>query len=736
MRNFYLSALFLFSSLLAFGQCQKPEVTWWHFYNDTSCVLQFNNPSGAPHVFLRTRSNMDYDNIPNFSLENTQLIPSNPGMNIDTVYINRFSNDTVSYVAHGIYYGFTLYWGSLSTICASGDTSESFDFTFSPHSIENTTGPVCNIEMDHPPVFLPDGQGVSETDSIYVSGVPGELVSDSLTLTIEIGHTFDGDLSISLESPSGTVVELLPNNQAFGAHHNLSIILNDAFEPLQPSTAGSYYIQGLYQPDNPLSAFAGEPLQGYWKLKVQDNWPIDNGDIYTWCLSNGFPSALNDVLSGTVYADVNNNGSLDNSSDMELPYSIVSNSGDPISHPANNNGVYFNYNIPEIGQLTVTNVLPYLSQVPNPTPYNLNNSSHQNIRMVYNTNGADLSVVITSIQNFSTHLLYYFIHCKNAGNQCTSASISLNFNSDLTFNSTTLPNENIADTTLTSSLGNMCPGDVADYQVTFHINPLSNGNTLTAVANATISGDSEIYPDNNSDSDVNLIYTPYDPNYIAVDRDSVLPDFITSQHYLNYTIHFQNIGSGSANYVAITQYIDPATLDEYTMQFLNASSDSLTIQTSNTGEVRYIFNNINLASANTDSLQSQGFVKVAFIPKNNLIVGDQIKTSASIVFNSNDSVPTDTANTVIYQSSGLHMVRADYAMKLYPNPANNKVIIAVPQSMIGGKLEITNVEGKLMKTATVADIRTVLDLTDLANGFYIVRFEKQDIYAIQKLIKE
>ncbi len=96
---------------------------------------------------------------------------------------------------------------------------------------------------------IPDNNREGATSTFDVTGA-GTL--SALTLTVDITHTYRGDLSIRLVHPDGTVAELLTNS-------------NDGQDDLQAS-----YV---------VDAFLGKPAAGQYMLIVTDHAAIDTGTL-------------------------------------------------------------------------------------------------------------------------------------------------------------------------------------------------------------------------------------------------------------------------------------------------------------------------------------------------------------------------------------------------------------------------------------------------------------------------
>jgi subtilisin-like proprotein convertase family protein len=105
------------------------------------------------------------------------------------------------------------------------------------------------------PLAIPDNNTTGITSNLAVVG-NGTVATMSLSLNIT--HTFSGDLVVTLISPGGT--QLVVSNRAGGSVDNI-VISNLA-----------------------VTAFAGQTAAGTWKLKVQDLASIDTGSLVSWSL--------------------------------------------------------------------------------------------------------------------------------------------------------------------------------------------------------------------------------------------------------------------------------------------------------------------------------------------------------------------------------------------------------------------------------------------------------------------
>ena len=135
---------------------------------------------------------------------------------------------------------------------------------------------------------------------IAVSGFTGAL--GKVTLSMYLTHTFDGDLSISLISPDGTIVSLSSGNGGAGDNYgsscaNRTIFDDDAATSI---TAGSAPFVGTFKPEGNLALFngkSGAQVNGNWILRISDEAGLDVGNFFCTtlsisnvvCVNNGAP---------------------------------------------------------------------------------------------------------------------------------------------------------------------------------------------------------------------------------------------------------------------------------------------------------------------------------------------------------------------------------------------------------------------------------------------------------------
>lgn len=104
-----------------------------------------------------------------------------------------------------------------------------------------------------------------------------------LAVSLNITHTFQGDLDIDLSSPLGTTVVLTTDNG--GALDDVDVTFADYGQPI---TVGTDLSLGLVvQPEGPgaMADFSCELSGGDWSLQVVDDAGGDTGTLNQWCLN-------------------------------------------------------------------------------------------------------------------------------------------------------------------------------------------------------------------------------------------------------------------------------------------------------------------------------------------------------------------------------------------------------------------------------------------------------------------
>jgi hypothetical protein len=175
--------------------------------------------------------------------------------------------------------------------------------------------------------------------------------------------------------------------------------------------------------------------------------------------------------------------------------------------------------------------------------------------------------------------------------------------------------------------------------------------------------------------DCHLISGAYDPNEKSVQPSGVGPlHLVTPDDELDYIIRFQNTGNDTAFNVLIIDTLDANDLDIPSI-LPGSSSHPYAFSLIGNGVVKFAFDHIMLPDSNANESASHGFVKYKIRQKAGNAVGTVINNIASIYFDYNSPVSTDTAFVTIDQKSNIFpdvvypvMSQENYSIAVSPNP--------------------------------------------------------------------
>jgi subtilisin-like proprotein convertase family protein len=113
------------------------------------------------------------------------------------------------------------------------------------------------------PKAIPDNNLTGVTSLLPVANLTGTLVD--VNVSVNISHTYKGDLTVTLIHPDGTAVIL--HNKTGGSADNVNTTFDTVTAPAQP-----------------LTALNGKTPNGTWRLRMVDSAAQDLGSLLSWSL--------------------------------------------------------------------------------------------------------------------------------------------------------------------------------------------------------------------------------------------------------------------------------------------------------------------------------------------------------------------------------------------------------------------------------------------------------------------
>lgn len=460
------------------------------------------------------------------------------------------------------------------------------------------------------------------------------------------------------------------------------------------------------------------------------------------------PPECSDKIELVAFIDQNGNGIKDNS-EVNFTYgsftSLLNNTGNTttISSPNGNYTLYDSnpINVYDLGFQIHTEYAPY---------YTLGTVNYNDINIPFSsgtqtlyfpvtlTQGFnDVSISITPMSSPRPGLSYINkIVYKNLG--VTSTDGTLTFNKDAAVSIS-----NISQTgTITSTNGfsynfvNLSPYETRYIYVTMSVpsiptvsigDLLTNNASIIAVAN-------DINLNNNNCTNTQLVTASYDPNdKMEAHGEKIQFNQFTQNDYLYYTIRFQNNGTANAINVRIEDFLD-SRIDEQTIRVLDASHNYIMEQVNN--KITWKFNYIQLPSYLENFELSKGFVTFKVKLKPGFSVGDIIPNTASIYFDTNPAIVTNTFQTE-FVAALANTTFDNENFVIYPNPASSLIQISLQ-----GKLDnIQNIVIYDMLGKSIKNIKNItsneinVDVTNLSKGIYLVEITTEsNLKTTKKLV--
>lgn len=231
--------------------------------------------------------NVEYYELQLSTDENFTSIVSTVSTTFNSIDIHDLSPDTIYYWrVRGI------------NSCGSGDYDSVYSFQVT--ATECTTLTATDL-----PKPISDSRISTVRSQINFEQ---DLPISSISVAVKINHTWIPDISVSLISPSGTIVQLL--NYSCGNYDaDIDAVFSDDGVALNCSSSGTA-VSGTVIPISPLSLLKGESSKGIWTLEVKDAAELDGGSIEAF--------SINACFQGTIRPDADGDGVFDDGDDLCL----------------------------------------------------------------------------------------------------------------------------------------------------------------------------------------------------------------------------------------------------------------------------------------------------------------------------------------------------------------------------------------------------------------------------------
>jgi Leucine-rich repeat (LRR) protein len=497
---------------------------------------------------------------------------------------------------------------------------------------------------------------------------------------------------------------------------------------------------GLYFSDNPNLSFicADEGQITHVQDKISE-YGYSDCHVNSYCSFS--PGGTFYTIQGNNRYDEDNNGC--SVADQQYPNLKlqIANGTNTVNMVCNESGAY-HYDV-QSGTYSITPVLEnpsYFTVSPSNATVTFPTQASpftQNFCITPNGSHPDLEISLLPIEvsRPGFDAIYKIIY-KNKGNITQSGTVNLNFNDavlDLVSASPTETTQTVNN--ISWNFANLLPFETREISFTLNVNspmetpPVNGGDVLTYTA-TIVSAATDETPSDNTFVLNQTVVNSFDPNdKTCLEGTTITPD--KAGEYIHYMIRFENTGTYPAQNIVVKDMIDTNKFDISSLVPMNGSHSFVT-KVSEGNKVEFIFENINLPF---DDANNDGYVafKIKTVPT--LVNGDTFSNTASIYFDYNFPIVTNTATTTITALKNQDFEFSNY-FKLYPNPVQHVLNIDVKETIAISSVSIYNTLGQLVLVVPNAQNTKAINVSNLTAGNYFIKINTDKGTSNTKFIKQ
>lgn len=233
------------------------------------------------------------------------------------------------------------------------------------------------------------------------------------------------------------------------------------------------------------------------------------------------------------------------------------------------------------------------------------------------------------------------------------------------------------------------------------------------------------------------IASSYDPNekYVSPRGEGPQGKITKQDTLLEYTVVFQNTGTAPARNIRILDTLSNK-LDLSTL-WVRGGSHNYTAQVRNGNILDIYFKDIYLPDSTHNEPLSHGFITYTIEQKNSNAIGDVIQNSASIYFDYNAPIKTNTTiNTLAHPTSVTDLTQRN-GISIYPQPAVSTVNIRSTGSTLR-EIRLYDFQGRMLQRQELLSSSSAyqLDLTNVPSGIYLLDIQTENGTERQSLVIE
>ncbi|MFN3753110.1 T9SS type A sorting domain-containing protein [Flavobacterium sp.] len=555
-------------------------------------------------------------------------------------------------------------------------------------------------------------------------------------------------------SSAGTINLQITQTSINGFQSDVDYIVYGPFSTLSNACSQitpNYIVSCSYSSAAIEYPFIPNAQPGQYYLMMVTNFSNQPGLITITELGNSVGAIDCSGLKLNAFLDSNNNGAQDDG-EQNFPlgqFTYEVNDNGNVHNIVSPTGIYNIYDTNGSNSYDLSFAID-----PNYTSsYGITTSSYSNVNVVigagmqtYNfpitvtQTYNDLAVTIVPVNAPRPGFTYMNkIVYTNNGNQAIATG-TVTFNHDALV--AIIANSQSGTTAITNgftyNFTNLLPFESREMTVTMQVPTIPTvtiGGLLTnTVSIVPLTGD--VVPANNSASNTQIIIGAYDPNdKMEAHGERILHSTFSPNDFLTYTIRFENTGNASAINVRVNDVLN-SQLNVNSVRMISASHPYIMDRVGN--NINWYFDNILLPPSVADTNIGKGYITFMVQPMPGYAVGDIIPNTASIYFDFNPAIVTNTFNTEFVAQLGVgEFENADFVF--YPNPVSDIVTITVKNNGTINNIAVYDVLGKMIITQKPSNSLSTqtLDMSSVSKGMYLLEVTTDtNLKVVKKLIVE
>lgn len=520
----------------------------------------------------------------------------------------------------------------------------------------------------------------------------------------------------------------------------------DPVTPCNGYLTPNYIVSCSYSAAATENVVISNAVSGQYYLLMVTNFSNQSGYIKISDVAGSTGAIDCSGLRLNAFLDINNNGTQD-SGEQNFPLG-------QFAYEMNNNGNIHNivsptgtYNIYDTNGSNSYD-LSFSIDTNYAASYTVNPALYNDVNVVIGAGMQTYNFPVTVIQNYNDlvvniipinaprpgfNYMNKIVYTNNGNQTISSGTLTFNHDALVSISTNTQAGTTPIANGFTYNFSNLLPFESREMTVTLQVPTIptvSLGGLLTNNASIVpLTGD--VVPENNSAVNSQIIIGAYDPNdKMEAHGESILHAAFSTNDYLTYTIRFENTGTASAINVRVNDVLN-AQLDASTIRMISASHSYVMDRVGN--NINWHFDDIMLPPSIANTNIGKGYITFQIKPMSGYAVGDIIPNTASIYFDFNPPIITNTFNTEFVQQLGVdEFENSDFVF--YPNPVSDWLTVSVRGNATIANVVVYDVLGKTVFTQKTAVVTTqTIDLSSVSKGLYLIEVTTD---ANQKVIKK